>query len=207
MSDYYEKYKTEIIPKMTEKFQYKNPMMAPKLNKIVVSMGLGAAASDAKVMDEAVEEMSKITGQRPAIRRAKKAISNFHLRQGMPVGCVVTLRGIRMYEFLERLIKIALPRIRDFRGLLKRSFPCQLLSPLKLYDEYILILQNTRGRILANQNVLDRFQPSICRSIYVSKVWCVADTMNIYSKVHNFPKRQYQFQQPMLPEILPPAIL
>lgn len=122
MSEYYEKYKTEIIPKMTEKFKYKNPMMAPKLNKIVVSMGLGAAANDVKIMDEAVDEMSKITGQKPAIRRAKKAISNFKLRQGMPVGCVVTLRGIRMYEFLERLIKIALPRIRDFRGLLKRSF-------------------------------------------------------------------------------------
>ena len=115
-------YKTEIVPAMTEKFSYKNIMQVPQVEKIVVNMGVGEAVQDAKVLDNAISDLTAITGQKPVVRRSKKAISNFKLRQGMPVGCMVTLRGNRMYEFLDRLVTFSLPQVRDFRGVSLRSF-------------------------------------------------------------------------------------
>lgn len=121
---YVEHYKTEVAPALQTRFEYDNVMQIPKLNKIVVSMGLGASVDtqNANVMENAVNDMAAITGQKPSIRRAKKSVSNFKVRQGMPVGCMVTLRGARMYEFFQHLVKIALPQIRDFRGLNPDSF-------------------------------------------------------------------------------------
>ena len=110
-------YQKEIKQDLLKKFKYKNVMQVPKLEKIVLNMGVGEAIENNKLLDLAVDELMVISGQRPAITRAKKAISNFKLRAGMPVGCFVTLRGWRMYEFLQRLISIAIPRVRDFRGL------------------------------------------------------------------------------------------
>jgi large subunit ribosomal protein L5 len=115
-------YKNEIIPSLMTKFQYKNVMQVPKLHKIVVNMGVGAAVADQKILEEAVKELEIITGQKASIRKAKKAISNFKLREGVNIGAMVTLRRERMYEFLDRLINIALPRVRDFRGLSDKSF-------------------------------------------------------------------------------------
>jgi len=115
------KYREEIKADLQKKFKYKNMMQIPRLEKIVLNMGIGEAIENNKLLDLAVEELTVIAGQRPAISRAKKAISNFKLRAGMPIGCYVTLRGWRMYEFLERLINIAIPRVRDFRGLPDRS--------------------------------------------------------------------------------------
>ncbi|MHB9028154.1 MAG: 50S ribosomal protein L5 [Candidatus Latescibacterota bacterium] len=117
-----EKYQSEIAPSLMKEFQFKNPMQIPKLVKVVVNMGVGEAVQDIKNLDGAVQDMTVITGQKPAVRRAKKSISNFKLRAGMPVGCMVTLRDERMYEFLDRLLSFALPRIRDFRGVPGRSF-------------------------------------------------------------------------------------
>ena len=117
-----EKYKAEIISKMMEKFSYKNIMEVPKLEKIVVNMGVGEAANDSKVLDLAVKDLESITGQKAQIRLAKKSISNFKLREGMKIGAKVTLRGRNMYEFLDRLISVALPRVRDFRGIPDKSF-------------------------------------------------------------------------------------
>jgi len=118
----YEKYKSEIVPALMKQFSYKSVMQVPKLDKIVVNMGLGAAVQDSKVLDEAVKDLETITGQKASIRTAKKAISNFKLREGMKIGAKVTLRRDRMYEFLDRLISIAMPRIRDFRGVSDKSF-------------------------------------------------------------------------------------
>jgi len=115
------KYREEILPSMKKKFNYKNIMQVPRLEKIVLNIGVGEAIENSKFLDLALEELTVISGQRPAITRAKKSISNFKLREGMPVGCFVTLRGWRMYEFLDRLINIAIPRVRDFRGLSDRS--------------------------------------------------------------------------------------
>jgi len=115
------KYREEIIPGLRKKFNYKNIMQVPRLEKVVLNMGVGEAIENSKFLDTALEELTVVTGQRPAITKAKKAISNFKLREGMPVGCFVTLRGWRMYEFLDRLISIAIPRVRDFRGLSDRS--------------------------------------------------------------------------------------
>lgn len=117
-----EKYFQEIVPFMIKKFGYKNPMQVPKLEKIVVNMGVGEAAREIKVLDAAMRDLALITGQKPAVTRAKRSISNFRLRTGMPIGCKVTLRRDRMYEFFDRLINVAIPRIRDFRGLSTRSF-------------------------------------------------------------------------------------
>ncbi|HET7903815.1 MAG TPA: 50S ribosomal protein L5 [Candidatus Eisenbacteria bacterium] len=105
-----------------KRFSYKNKMQAPRLEKIVVNMGVGDALVNIKFLDQAVAELATITGQRPAIRRSKKSIANFKLRAGQPIGCMVTLRGARMYEFYDRLVNVALPRIRDFRGVPSRSF-------------------------------------------------------------------------------------
>jgi large subunit ribosomal protein L5 len=110
-------YRKEVIPYMRKKFSYRNIMQIPRLEKIVLNIGVGEATENVKNLDSAVEELTKITGQKPVIRRAKKAISNFKLRAGMPIGCSVTLRKWYMYEFLDRLITIAIPRVRDFRGL------------------------------------------------------------------------------------------
>jgi large subunit ribosomal protein L5 len=117
-----EKYESEVIPQLTKRFGYKNIMQAPKLKKIVINMGLGEAIQNIKVLDSAVEEIGLITGQRPAITKARKSIAQFKLRKGMPIGCMVTLRKDRMYEFFNRLINIALPRVRDFRGVSGKSF-------------------------------------------------------------------------------------
>jgi large subunit ribosomal protein L5 len=117
-----EKYKDEISPYLMKKFSYKSKMQIPHLDKIVINMGLGAAVQDSKVMDEAIKDLETITGQKASIRKAKKAISNFKLREGMKIGATVTLRRERMYEFFDRLITIAMPRIRDFRGVSDKSF-------------------------------------------------------------------------------------
>jgi large subunit ribosomal protein L5 len=117
-----ERYRAEIAGQLREQFDYGNPMQVPKLVKIVVNMGVGEAARDAKVIDGAVRDLTTITGQKPQVRRARKSIAQFKLREGMPIGAKVTLRGNRMWEFLDRLLSIALPRIRDFRGLDPRQF-------------------------------------------------------------------------------------
>ena len=114
-------YSKEIIPQMMKKFGHKNALQVPRLDKIVLNMGVGKGAEDIKIV-EAAQELTQISGQRAVITRAKKAISNFKIRQGQPVGCRVTLRKRRMYEFLERLLRIALPRVRDFRGISPRGF-------------------------------------------------------------------------------------
>lgn len=115
-------YHKEIVPSLMKAFNYKSVMQVPKLDKVVVNMGVGAAVADQKIMEEAVKELESITGQKASIRKAKKAISNFKLREGMNIGAMVTLRKERMYEFLDRLINVALPRVRDFRGLSDKSF-------------------------------------------------------------------------------------
>lgn len=117
-----EKYKKEIIPAMMKQFNYKNVMQVPKLEKISVNIGVGQATQDAKLLDVAVGELETITGQKAAITKAKKAISNFKLRQNLPIGARVTLRSAMMYEFMDRLISLAMPQIRDFRGISDRSF-------------------------------------------------------------------------------------
>jgi large subunit ribosomal protein L5 len=117
-----EKYKKEIVPALVKKFGYKNVMQSPRLEKIVVNIGVGDAIQNVKLLDSAMSDLSIITGQKPAIRRAKKAISNFKLKAKMPIGGMVTLRKDRMYEFFDRLVNIALPRIRDFRGISPTSF-------------------------------------------------------------------------------------
>jgi large subunit ribosomal protein L5 len=116
------KYSKDVIPALTKQFGYKNPMQVPKLEKIVVNMGLGAAVTNPKIIDTAVEEVRAITGQKPIVTRAKKAIASFKLRQGTPIGVMVTLRKDRMWEFLDRLVSLALPRTRDFRGVSRKAF-------------------------------------------------------------------------------------
>jgi len=111
-----------VRPALIEKFGYKNPMQVPRLDKIVINMGVGEAAADRKKLDGAMTDLTKIAGQKPAICRARKSVANFKLREGMPIGCKVTLRRERMYEFLDRLVNIALPRVRDFRGVSPKSF-------------------------------------------------------------------------------------
>jgi len=117
-----EKYKNDIIPLMMQTFKLNNKMAVPRLDKIVVNMGVGEALQDIKILDRAMEDLGVITGQKPIMRRAKKAISNFKIKQGNPVGCKVTLRRVKMYEFMDRLLNVTLPRIRDFRGVPTDSF-------------------------------------------------------------------------------------
>ncbi|MEW6101339.1 MAG: 50S ribosomal protein L5 [Candidatus Omnitrophota bacterium] len=117
-----EKYRSEIIPRMMERFKLKNRLSVPSVQKIVINMGVGEALADVKLLEKSMEELAAITGQKPIIRRAKKAISNFKIRQGQAIGCKVTLRRAIMYEFMDRFINIALPRIRDFRGVSGDSF-------------------------------------------------------------------------------------
>ena len=115
-------YNTEIIPEMTKKFSYTNKLAVPKIEKIIINMGVGEAKENAKVLDGAVKDMATISGQKPLVTKAKKSVANFKLREGMNIGCKVTLRGDRMYEFADRLINIALPRVRDFRGVNPNAF-------------------------------------------------------------------------------------
>ena len=122
MSRLHDQYNDEIREQMTKKFGYKNGMEIPKLDKIVVNMAVGEAKENVKVLESAVRDMTIITGQKPVITKAKKSIANFKIREGMPIGCKVTLRGERMYEFLDRLVNLALPRVRDFRGVNPNSF-------------------------------------------------------------------------------------
>jgi large subunit ribosomal protein L5 len=117
-----EKFVKEVTPALMSKFNYKSVMEVPKLNKIVVNMGVGDAVANAKSLDNAVEELATITGQKPVVTRAKKSIAGFRLREGMPIGAKVTLRGERMYEFLDKLVSVSLPRVRDFRGISKKAF-------------------------------------------------------------------------------------
>lgn len=117
-----QKYKEDIIPEMMKRFGYKNSLQVPSIQKIVLNMGVGASIEDIKILEQAMSELTTIAGQKPAMTRARKSIANFKIRKGLPVGCKVTLRGIRMYEFLDRLVNVALPRIRDFRGVPSTSF-------------------------------------------------------------------------------------
>lgn len=118
----HEQYKTTIKPELMKQFQYRNPMQVPKLEKIVINMGVGEAASDSKRINVAIEELARISGQKPLVTTSRKSIANFKLRENQKIGCKVTLRRARMYEFLDRLVTIALPRVRDFRGLSPKSF-------------------------------------------------------------------------------------
>ena len=122
MSRLRETYKNEIMGAMTAKFGYKNQMQVPKIEKIVINMGVGEAKDNAKVLENAVGDMQTIAGQKPVITKAKKSVAAFKLREGMPIGCKVTLRGEKMYEFLDRLVNLALPRVRDFRGISATAF-------------------------------------------------------------------------------------
>lgn len=132
-----ERFRNEIIPAYLKSKEYTNPMAIPRLKKIVVNMGIGEASKNIKIMDAAMDEVAKITGQKPVMRRARKAISSFKLRQGMPIGVSVTLRGDIMYEFLDRLISIALPRVRDFKGLNTDSFDGRGNYTMGLKDQLI----------------------------------------------------------------------
>jgi large subunit ribosomal protein L5 len=137
MSRLKERYVKEVIPAMGKEYGYKNVMAIPKLEKIVINIGLGEAIQNAKLLDSAADELGQITGQRPVITRAKKSIASFKLRKGMSIGCSVTLRGERMYEFLDRLVNTALPRVRDFRGLSTKSFDGRGNYTLGLRDQLI----------------------------------------------------------------------
>jgi large subunit ribosomal protein L5 len=134
-----ERYHKDVVPALTKEFNYPNRMAVPKVTKVVVNMGLGEATQNAKVVDVGADELSKITGQKAAVRRAKKSIAQFKVRQGMPVGAMVTLRGERMYEFLDRLMNIALPRVRDFRGVSPRGFDGRGNFTLGLRDQLIFL--------------------------------------------------------------------
>ena len=137
MSRLKDRYRTEIVPTLKKEFGYKNVMAIPKIEKVVVNMGLGEASQNAKVADTGADELGRITGQKAVVRRATKAIAQFKLRQGMPVGAMVTLRGEQMYEFLDRLISIALPRVRDFRGLSPKGFDGRGNYTLGLRDQLL----------------------------------------------------------------------
>jgi large subunit ribosomal protein L5 len=146
-----DQYREEVAPALKEKFGIENPMRVPRLEKIVVNMGVGEAAQNSRALDGAMEDLAKITGQKPQLRKARKSIAGFKIREGMPVGARVTLRGERMWEFLDRLISVALPRVRDFRGISPNSFDGrgnfalglreQLIFPEVSYDS----IDTTRG--------------------------------------------------------------
>ena len=132
-----DRYQKEIVPALVKEFQYSNPMAVPRLSKVVVNMGLGEAIQNAKLLDSAVLELGLITGQKAVITRARKSIANFKLRKNMPIGAMVTLRGDRMYEFLDRLTNVALPLVRDFRGLSTRAFDGRGNYTLGLRDQLV----------------------------------------------------------------------
>ena len=137
MSRLRDRYSKEVAPALTKEFGYKNPMAIPKLEKIVVNMGLGEATGNAKIVDTGVDEIARVTGQKPVVTRAKKSIAQFKVRKGMPIGTMVTLRGDRMWEFLDRLISIALPRVRDFRGVSPKGFDGRGNFTLGLKDQLL----------------------------------------------------------------------
>ena len=132
----------EVVRQMMERYGYKNPMAVPRLHKIVVNMGVGEANVNIKILDAAVDQLAAITGQKPVIRRARKSIANFKIRKDMPIGCTVTLRGDRMYDFFDRLVTIALPRVRDFRGLPTRAFDGRGSYTLGLKDQLVFLEVN-----------------------------------------------------------------
>ncbi len=132
-----ERYLNDVVPALSKEFGYSNVMAVPKITKVVVNMGLGEATQNAKVIDVGADELAKITGQKAAVRRAKKSIAQFKVREGMPIGAVVTLRGDRMYDFLDRLMSIALPRVRDFRGVSGRGFDGRGNFTLGLRDQLL----------------------------------------------------------------------
>jgi large subunit ribosomal protein L5 len=132
-------YRDQIVGQMMERYGYKNPMAVPRLHKIVVNMGVGEANQNIKLLDAAAEQLAAITGQKPVIRRAKKSIANFKIREGMPIGCTTTLRGNRMYDFFDRLVSIALPRVRDFRGVPTKSFDGRGNYTLGLKDQLVFL--------------------------------------------------------------------
>jgi large subunit ribosomal protein L5 len=161
-----ERYRNQIVPDVMQKFSFKNPMQVPRLSKIVINMGCGPGATDIKILEAAMANLAAITGQKPVIKRAKKSISNFKLKQNAPIACMVTLRRNYMYEFLDRLISVAIPRIKDFRGLSKTSFDErgnytlglteQLIFPEVDYDTVVkvqgmnvTIVTNAKSRELA----------------------------------------------------------
>ena len=117
-----EQYKEKVVPLLIEKFGYKSPMQVPRLTKITLNMGVSEAVADKKVMEHAVSDLTKISGQKPVVTKSRKAIAGFKIREGQAIGCMVTLRGVRMYEFLDRFVTVALPRVRDFRGVSGRAF-------------------------------------------------------------------------------------
>ena len=137
MSRLKEKYQKEVVPALTKEFGYKNVMAVPRIQKIVVNMGLGEATSNAKIVDTGSDELARITGQKPVTRRAKKSIAAFKVRKGMPIAAMVTLRGARMWEFLDRLTSIALPRVRDFKGVSPRGFDGRGNYTLGLRDQLL----------------------------------------------------------------------
>ena len=137
MSRLRDKYQKDVIPALTKEFGYKNVMAVPRIQKVVVNMGLGEATGNAKIVDTGADELARITGQKPVVRRAKKSIAAFKLRKGMPVGTSVTLRGDRMWEFLDRLMSIALPRVRDFKGVSPRGFDGRGNFTLGLKDQLL----------------------------------------------------------------------
>jgi large subunit ribosomal protein L5 len=137
MSRLKEKYLKEVVPSLRREFGYTNAMAVPKIEKVVINMGLGEATANAKIVDTGVDELARISGQKPVVRRAKKSIASFKLRQGMPIGTMVTLRGDRMWEFLDRLVSIALPRVRDFKGVSPRGFDGRGNFTLGLRDQLL----------------------------------------------------------------------
>jgi len=151
MSRLRERYQREVVPALTREFGYANVMAVPRIRKVVVNMGLGEATQNVKIVDTGSDELARITGQRPVARRAKKSIAAFKLRKGMPVGTMVTLRGQRMYEFLDRLVSVALPRVRDFRGVSPKGFDGRGNYTLGLRDQLIFLeidymkVDKTRG--------------------------------------------------------------
>ncbi|MCL5005591.1 MAG: 50S ribosomal protein L5 [Acidobacteria bacterium] len=132
-----ERYQAEVLPALIEEFKYPNSMAAPRLRKIVVNIGLGEAIQNVKLLDAAARELGQVTGQKPVVTRARKSIANFKLRKNMPIGTMVTLRGDRMYEFFDRLVNVALPRVRDFRGLSTKSFDGRGGYTLGLRDQLV----------------------------------------------------------------------
>jgi large subunit ribosomal protein L5 len=139
MSRLRDKYQKEVVPSLQKEFGYKNVMAVPKIHKVVVNMGLGEATANAKIIDTGADELARITGQKPVTRRAKKSIAAFKVRKGMPIGTMVTLRGERMWEFLDRLMTIALPRVRDFKGVSPKGFDGRGNFTLGLRDQLIFL--------------------------------------------------------------------
>ena len=162
--DLKKRYVEDVVPALKEKFNYQNVHQIPKLEKVVINMGVGEAVQNAKILDGAVEELTKIAGQKPVVTRAKKSIATYKLRAGMPIGCMVTLRGEKMYDFLQKLINVTLPRIRDFRGVSNKSFDGrgnyslgikeQLLFPEIKYDD-VSVVKGMNISIITTANTDD----------------------------------------------------